>query len=94
MKLILKKILQIQKVTLSIYLIVYLCISFCFWEFYNPFEWIINIPKYTSEERFMLLFCIGLYYFLIYQILETIEYVKKGSTEPEEENNPKWHKYN
>ena len=92
-KKLIKKILQIQKVTLSIYLIVYLCVSFCFWEFYNPFEWIINIPKYTLEERFFLVFGIALYYFFIYNIIEMVEFDKKKPIN-EEEDNQNWHNYN
>ncbi len=40
------------------YTIVYLIKSFVIWEFKNPFEWIINLPTYAAQDRFMIFFII------------------------------------
>jgi hypothetical protein len=38
------------------YAVVYLFYTFIFWEFKNPFQWVINIPSYSGETRFLILF--------------------------------------
>lgn len=40
---------------LIIYTFVYLFKTFVIWEFTNPFQWIIDIPKYSLEDRGLLL---------------------------------------
>lgn len=51
-----KKLKQLLLTYISIYSIVYLLISFIIWEFKNPFQWIIDIPKYTFDIRICILF--------------------------------------
>lgn len=46
----------------SIYTIIYLFKSFAQWEFRNPFQWIIDIPTYSSDVRGL-----GLIFFLFLQ---------------------------
>lgn len=55
--------------TISIYAITYLCISFVRFDFINPFQWIINIPKYDNESRFLILFGILFYYAISFIII-------------------------
>lgn len=53
-----KKILLINLILVFLeYSAAYLIKSFIIWEITNPFEWIINIPNYSSNERGMTLLC-------------------------------------
>lgn len=60
-------------ISLMLYIIVYLIVSFCSWHFYNPIQWILNMPSYQSEERFCILFAWSLYWAILvgftYQVL-------------------------
>lgn len=49
------------------YTFVYLVKSFCIWNFTNPFQWIIELPNYASEERFVILF-----FLVAWQVLQII----------------------
>ena len=61
-----KKVVSIIKrqilLTLFIYLVVYLFTTFVIWEFTNPFQWLINLPTYSNEDRMFILF-----FYLFYQ---------------------------
>lgn len=66
-----KKILLKQLLISSgLYAFVYFFRTFVIFEFRNPFQWIIDIPSYSPEARFLLLFLIICYYsitlFIIY----------------------------
>lgn len=47
--------------TVSIYFCVYIVLSFCWWDFKNPFQWIINLPTYDFIDRFFIIFLLILY---------------------------------
>jgi hypothetical protein len=49
-------------ITIILYTIVYLIKSFVIWDLTNPFQWIIDIPKYDAEQRGL-----GLFAFVIWQ---------------------------
>lgn len=49
-------------ITISLYVFIYLCKTFIYLEFTNPFQWIVDLPKYTVETRSSILFFILLYY--------------------------------
>lgn len=67
MKPITKKIIITgQLITLAIYIIIYLVGTFCLWEFRNPFQWIIDIPTYSNDSRFGILFGFVTYYTMLY----------------------------
>jgi hypothetical protein len=51
--------------TLLLYTVVYLIKSFVIWEFTNPIQWIIDIPKCSNEDRFL-----GLCMFAFWQYLQ------------------------
>jgi hypothetical protein len=59
-----------------IYAFIYMVASFIFWEFKNPFQWIINIPTYSPDGRFAILFFYlfyqGIQFFCIYTNRENI----------------------
>jgi len=44
--------------TISVSVIIYLIIAFVTWEFFNPFQWIIDMPTYSSVIRFHILFLV------------------------------------
>ena len=46
--------------TWVIYIIVWLCMMFCNWEYVNPFNWIINIPNKDSTYRGKILLIYGM----------------------------------
>jgi len=52
-------------INISTYLTVYTIWTFVIWEFKNPFQWIIDIPTYSYDQRGMGLFAIALYYLAI-----------------------------
>ena len=43
------------KLSTTAYIIIYLIWTFVDWDFYNPIEYIKNIPNYSNNERFNLL---------------------------------------
>ena len=47
--------------TAIIYTCVYLITCFVTWQIRNPFQWIINLPNYDGETRFMILFFWAMY---------------------------------
>ena len=57
-----KSIKRTMIVTVAAYLFVYVCYSFTVFEFKNPFQWIINIPTYQTEERFGIMVGFLMYY--------------------------------
>ena len=69
MKIITKHILT----TLAIYILCYLFYTFCVWRFDNPIQWIIDIPKQSSGERFLILFFWLFYHVISMVILYAIE---------------------
>lgn len=68
-----KKQLNIIKIqflfTASLYLFIYLFRSFCVFEFTNPFQWIIDIPSYTKEDRGLILFGFIFYHSFVYGVV-------------------------
>ena len=61
--------------TLIIWIVWYSVWVFSIWEFFNPFRWIIDMPTYSSGDRF-----IGLFFWLFYMILSVLswkEYFKE-----------------
>lgn len=65
----LKLILIGQTITICLYTLVYLCRSFILFEFTNPFQWIVDIPTYTSSQRGEILFYFICYYCVVYIVL-------------------------
>ena len=58
-----KKIFLTQwLITTSLYVFIYLCKTFIYLEFTNPFQWIVDLPKYSVETRSEILCAILLYY--------------------------------
>ena len=57
-----RKILLSISITLVLYTIIYLFISFAIWELNSPFQWIVNLPKYNVMDRFGILCSILGYY--------------------------------
>lgn len=64
------KIIKGQIITLILYCIIYLIISFVIWDFYNPFQWIIDIPDYKTEERAGILTGFVVYYAILYGVIK------------------------
>ena len=52
-------------ITLSIWTIITLCISFVRWDLYNPIQWIIDMPTYTNIIRGHILLLLFVYEFVI-----------------------------
>ncbi len=48
--------------TICLYFLVYLVRVFICWNFMNPFDWIINMPKYAYDTRAMILFFFCFYH--------------------------------
>jgi len=71
---ILKGMILLNLVT---YTVVYFVFSFIMWEFRNPFQWIIDIPAYDSEDRFLLLFFVVFYYVVVFGIVGSYYQEKK-----------------
>ncbi len=62
--------LQLQfEITAVLYLIIYAIGTFIIWEFTNPFEWIINIPKYENDFRAVIIFVWAHYQIILYVIV-------------------------
>lgn len=80
----LELILRGQIITMSIYTFIYLCRTFILFEFTNPFQWIVDIPTYTSERRGELLFYFIVYYctlyIVIYQVYNDLSEKLKNKT--------------
>lgn len=61
--------------SISIWLFLWLCTSFVNWNIKNPFQWIIDMPTYASDERFGILTSLLMYYgisiSLIYEIVKS-----------------------
>jgi len=66
---IIKRIIKGQLITASIYLVFYLAFCFITWRFFNPFEWIINLPNTSDTNRFLILFYLVFYYSVLYGLL-------------------------
>lgn len=64
-----KLIIAGQTITVLIYTIIYLCISFIIWDFRNPFYWIFNIGNLNPGDRATILFFIVFYYFVLYTLI-------------------------
>lgn len=58
----------VQLLSLGIYTVVYLLWSFVMWDFYNPIQWIIDIPTYNASERGEIVFWVFFYYLGILRI--------------------------
>ena len=60
--------------TTIIYLVVYLFVSFMYWNFNNPFQWVIDLPNMDSSHRACVLSYIIMYYglsiFIHYSIIK------------------------
>ncbi len=52
-------------VNICVYFIVYFIKSFVIWDLTNPFQWIIDIPKYDAEQRGL-----GLLGFAMWQLFQ------------------------
>lgn len=51
-----KRFIQHATVNIVLYTVVYLIKTFIIWQIENPFKWIIQIPTYSGEARFGILF--------------------------------------
>lgn len=52
-------------ITISLYIISYLCYSFIVWELINPFRWIILIPTSSIDYRLFTLFFLSFYHIVL-----------------------------
>ena len=52
-------------ITIALYIVIYIITSFVMWDIKNPFQWIIDIPKYKPEDRGMLLWSYFLYHLFL-----------------------------
>ncbi len=63
-------ILKHWRTNLIILTVIYFFRTVIFWHFYNPFDWLIKFPEYSTEDRacwvFGLTFWQGIQFFLIY----------------------------
>lgn len=50
--------------SIIIYMLIYMIAVFIRWEFYNPIEWIIDMPNYMPSDRITILFSL-----ICYQIM-------------------------
>lgn len=69
----LNTILKMWLVTITLYTILYFIFSFVQWNFYNPLQWIIDIPNYTELQRFGILSGWILYWFVLYSLSKEIK---------------------
>ncbi len=66
-----KKLILLNFVTnVCVYLTVYLLKTLTIWEFTNPFNWMMNIPNWSPENRLMLPFGIFIWQFFQIKILK------------------------
>jgi len=54
-----KSISMIIVLYLCEWAVIYLFNAYYYWDFYNPLEWLIKMPRYSGSERFLILaaFC-------------------------------------
>ena len=64
--------------TLSIWALVTLCTSFVQWDWCNPFQWLIDMPTYTTTIRGHILMGIFVYEFIVAVITGMIHDNKKA----------------
>lgn len=69
----LKMFIRGQLVTMFIYLIVYLVTSFVIWDFKNPFQWILDLPKADIVMRCGVLIVFVFYYSCLYITMSDIQ---------------------
>lgn len=50
------------KTNIFIFMLIWLVRTFIYWQIINPFDWIINLPYYTTCERFLIVVSMVLYY--------------------------------
>lgn len=46
----------------SIWLFFWLCGCFVRWNIFNPFQWLLDMPRYTIEDRLGILMSLIMYY--------------------------------
>lgn len=68
-------LLKVQKIISICYTIYYLIKTFVIWKFTNPFDWIINIPNYTNDDRGTIIGGI----IIIYTFTTIFVYIQKES---------------
>ena len=54
------------KISTTAYIIIYLIWTFVDWDFYNPIEYIKNIPNYSNEKRYNILGVFTVFHFFIF----------------------------
>lgn len=58
-------------INFSVWFLIYFITAFVRWYFHNPFQWIIDIPKYTYGDRFLIIFYLliwqGIQVFILYK---------------------------
>lgn len=59
-------------VTVILYAIIYLIKSFVLWAFANPFQWIIDLPTYSSDARSLILLFYIIYALGVYSIIAMV----------------------
>ena len=63
------------------YALIYLIYSFIQWDLVNPFLWIVKLPTYTPEGRFLILFFFVLaqvcYHLIVADYLKFVDKSKK-----------------
>lgn len=61
-----KKLFLINSITnVCLYTLAYLIKIFYLWQIINPFQWVIDLPKYTPDDRLL-----GLWIFICWQGLQ------------------------
>lgn len=74
------------KLTMLIYVSVWIIIMFTCWKFYNPFWWIFEIGSFEPIVRFSILLFLGFYYAISYQVYKEIETNKQLNHEQKNSN--------
>ena len=65
------------KLSTTAYIIIYLIWTFVDWDFYNPIEYIKNIPNYANDERRNILGVFTVFHFFIFCVALTFNLNKK-----------------
>ena len=71
-----KKIIMFFKIQAIIYWSCYLIRTFCIFKFTNPFQWIIDMPLYSVEDRafglatYLFVFCLPIIAFMEMEMIK------------------------
>lgn len=60
-------------ISISTYFIMYIAITFITWEIENPFKWLLDMPTYSVDARFVILLSYSIYHGIVYGLIKTYE---------------------